>query len=395
MTINWYNISMTANNEPIPYVATASSEFSATYAAWKAFNGTNVDVLDRWRSSTKANQYIQINFGKALVIDTIKITSPSSPVTEVPTRIEVQGSNDGVTFTSITTISTLTTYTSSESRVFEIPLSNYKYMRLIPLSTISTSSYFSIGEITFGLGGNTHLIKYNNEYNTFTKPIKKSLVPIMTSDTNVDGTSSASSVRNDDEAWKAFDDSDSTSWVATDIRNTWIQFEFSTPRVVSEYSLMNSVAINQLPSVFMLQASNDGVNYIDLDFQNSLTPVLREEYTFKVNNPNSYKYYRLYVLRNNGHTSITSITQLKLYGFDTMNEYLGQLGDFVKVTDTMPTEQQFTQSGISDLSTLDSTDYIINQELLVDGRLSGGEGNLYTTTINLDVLFNIKSIEVV
>lgn len=55
---------MTSNTTPSPNVTSASSEYSATFAAWKAFNGATGST-DRWASGIGQHQnaWIQVDLG--------------------------------------------------------------------------------------------------------------------------------------------------------------------------------------------------------------------------------------------------------------------------------------------------------------------------------------------
>ncbi|KML68533.1 discoidin domain-containing protein [Pectobacterium peruviense] len=98
---------MTANNMPVGYTVDASSEYSAQYAAWTAFDGT----LNRYWASktvpTAANpHWLRITMATPVLIDTYRITNENMHSTPLsPKSWMFQGSNDGTTWHTLNTVS--------------------------------------------------------------------------------------------------------------------------------------------------------------------------------------------------------------------------------------------------------------------------------------------------
>jgi hypothetical protein len=64
-----YPSNMTSATTPSPYVVTEGYEYSSTYAAWKAFDGSGSSASSMWWSlgnSTAANNWIQIDLGSSI-----------------------------------------------------------------------------------------------------------------------------------------------------------------------------------------------------------------------------------------------------------------------------------------------------------------------------------------
>jgi len=122
---------MTSNTTPSG-VASAISEYpTPTRYAWYAFNGTiatNPDYIWYPNSQATSDIWIQYKFTSAVCITAfkIKIGTPSNPNTT--SSFKLQGSNDGTTFTDITSVYTTT---SSDELVYSFENSNsYQYYRL-------------------------------------------------------------------------------------------------------------------------------------------------------------------------------------------------------------------------------------------------------------------------
>lgn len=96
---------MTAHNAPTPYVATASSEYDSRYQAYMAFNSQQGDAGYCWHS--KGNEpivWLQIDYGSPVKINAFRLRARSTYpgwANQMPTSFKLQGSNDGVNFTTI------------------------------------------------------------------------------------------------------------------------------------------------------------------------------------------------------------------------------------------------------------------------------------------------------
>lgn len=98
-TTDYPTSNMTSNTAPSPVVTSASTEFSATYAAWKAFNGAT-GFTDRWASGSGSHQnaWIQVDLGAGneIASNWISYTIYNDTVNDMsPTEIFVYGSNTG------------------------------------------------------------------------------------------------------------------------------------------------------------------------------------------------------------------------------------------------------------------------------------------------------------
>lgn len=149
----WYETKMTSNTAPAPLVASASSQFNASYAPFKAFNAVLSGETNSWVTlSGVSNGWIQINFGKQVEVNMFSITSGdySSSVNSEPKDFILYGSNDGATFDEIVIINNQTGWNLGETRTYlankDVKYSIFK----LQVNSNNGFSYLRIAELKFG-----------------------------------------------------------------------------------------------------------------------------------------------------------------------------------------------------------------------------------------------------
>ena len=215
---------MTSNTAP-EGTAFASSEYNADYAAYKAFNGTNINAEDCWCNDGKESNgmIIGYRFIKPIKVQKVIITNRSfsqgNTHTHAPIEFKIQGSNDNVNWETLKEC--VGTEDFNDVNIYDVYNEKYfMYYRLYITETYSTSNECMIPMLQF----------YGRSLNES--------VPIMTSNTTPLGTVSASSVYNDDynyNAWKAFDGNGNSKWnnnPVTDGTGSWIRYDFETKQVL-------------------------------------------------------------------------------------------------------------------------------------------------------------------
>ncbi|OXS74288.1 hypothetical protein B1B04_09175 [Lysinibacillus sp. KCTC 33748] len=149
----WYETKMTSDTAPSPLVASASSIWSSTFQAWKAFNGTNKDSSDCWATvGGTIKGWIQLDFGFPKNCNQIKLTSRFGDTANAcPKDFTISASNDGVTFDVIANITGQTNWQLNETRIIQFRNSSkYRIYRLTVISNDGYSSYSAIGQLQFG-----------------------------------------------------------------------------------------------------------------------------------------------------------------------------------------------------------------------------------------------------
>lgn len=198
-----YNISMTSDTAPSPFKASASSIYSTVYNAWKAFNGTNSSNTDCWSSiNTATSGWIQLDFGKPTYVNRLTLehrAGASSYRANSPSVFDIQGSNDGFTFTTIQSVE-ITDWLYNEPKTIEfINHRLYKIYRLDIKSNLGRTANISIGKLTFSYKENEvyifrdtnhkNLLKYGaKKIELFSRPVhRKNYILQDTVSENADG----------------------------------------------------------------------------------------------------------------------------------------------------------------------------------------------------------------
>ena len=130
-------------------IASASSENSTSYTAWKAFDKSSSNAYGWASKQTDTNKWIQLKMDVALKDITVTITNRTrdSLVNGIKAG-SILGSNDGSTWTTLCTISGRDGAKSNSSTTHacnnETP---YSYVR-IKITSSSNETYAAVGEIT-------------------------------------------------------------------------------------------------------------------------------------------------------------------------------------------------------------------------------------------------------
>jgi len=145
---------LTANNAPSPYVAAASSNYSATYAAWKAFNQSYADANGWCGTDADTSPWISLYFQEPLkdIYVTLRNRTRASLVNGVKAAT-IYGSNNGTNWDSIGSFSGRDGATSAygSTHYCSNPDTAYTYLKLVPTDwerrTQSSDKYCAIGEL--------------------------------------------------------------------------------------------------------------------------------------------------------------------------------------------------------------------------------------------------------
>jgi len=137
---------MTSNTEP-KGVASASSELSGAYAAWKAMDHVS-PAGNCWATSAQQSGWLKYQFDSAKIITQYKITIEDNPVDidRAPKSWTFQGSNNDSDWVTLDTQSNITDWVNHETKVFPISNTNsYLYYRL-NISENNGDTYLTIAE---------------------------------------------------------------------------------------------------------------------------------------------------------------------------------------------------------------------------------------------------------
>ena len=153
---------MSSNSAPSG-VASASTEFSSTYAAWKALNGTYADASDSWASSAgNTSGWLRYQFADATVVSCYAIRTRNAGIAgdvSAPKTWTFEGSDDGTNWTTLDTQTNVTAWdglAAVRSFFSFVNTTAYAYYRL-NISSSNGSSFVCVGELelldAIALGG--------------------------------------------------------------------------------------------------------------------------------------------------------------------------------------------------------------------------------------------------
>lgn len=326
--IIWHTTNMTSNTAPSPFVASASSQQSSTYYAWKAFDGKVSPTLTEssWSATSTLNSgWIQIFYGTPKIVDRISITIYG--YSNSPKNFKVLGSVDGTNWEELLNIVNHTAWNqveNNDTRIFELnKKANHSYYRLDVSATNATGTTNLqpiITEIKYGFleYEQKHLLQSNNKIYSLDSIGNGWFETKMTSNTTpAPFIVNASSTQGSYDAWKAFNGTTSSytdGWAtASGITTGWVQINFGLPKLFSKIRITSKATANiggvtsAPPKDFNILGSNDGINFKVLaEIKNQTNWSATETREFTLDNFKLYTIYRIEILSNSG-TSYTAL----------------------------------------------------------------------------------------
>lgn len=123
---------MSNNTTPAPYVASASSQYSASYAAWHAFDASlTLPWGTQWGQTTG---WLKIDIGAQWSLDNYSVQGedPGEGMQFAPKNWTLEGSNNDADWTTLDTVTNQTGWSGNEIRNFDCDLKNqkFRYFRL-------------------------------------------------------------------------------------------------------------------------------------------------------------------------------------------------------------------------------------------------------------------------
>ncbi|MDQ0044276.1 discoidin domain-containing protein [Variovorax boronicumulans] len=124
------------------------------------------------------------------------------------------------------------------------------------------------------------------------------------------------SAGNATNAKRAFDRNSQPQWLYEGTTG-WLQYDLGHSERVQRYSVMSGSdddVVPRDPKDWQFQASNNGATWTMLDTQTDQVLAERLELkTYAIENPASYRYYRLNITANNGDGTFTGLSELRLF----------------------------------------------------------------------------------
>jgi hypothetical protein len=148
---------MTSNTAPAGHVASASAEFSAAYAAWKAFDQLEFGSGDSFRWATTSPTafpcWVQRQTPSAIAVGGYRIRAHTSFLEFSPEAFEFQGSNDGTNWTTLDSRSGQL-FAAGEIKEYNVTLDNRRaYTRhRLQITAVKSGSACTMVELQLLLG---------------------------------------------------------------------------------------------------------------------------------------------------------------------------------------------------------------------------------------------------
>lgn len=138
---------LSSNTSHSPYVVSADSEYDASRAAYKAFDGS---VATRW-APTNTYGWLQIDMSQVIPVVSYRVTAQSSENNFAPKTWTLQGSNDDFsTFSILDTQTNVPSWSASETRTYNLSsMASYRYYRL---NITANQGNWSLNVAKFSLG---------------------------------------------------------------------------------------------------------------------------------------------------------------------------------------------------------------------------------------------------
>lgn len=109
---------MTSNTSPSGVVS-ASSTYSGTYAAWRAFDGIGNSDPSTWVCAVGAfPAYLRYQFPSAIVVNKYMLKPQIDNPSTNPASWTLRGSNDGLSWTTLDTRSVVTGWANDTFKIF-------------------------------------------------------------------------------------------------------------------------------------------------------------------------------------------------------------------------------------------------------------------------------------
>jgi hypothetical protein len=149
LTEKW-NAVLIGNNDPVQYVASASTE-EPGFEAYKAFDNTNATLNDTWLTVTgNVTGYLQYqDTGGGAVVTEYKITSrnAASGGIESPRSWTFEGSNNGTTWVVLDTRVNIS-FDNNETKIFYFSnATSYSYYKLNVTLNNGSVNFVAVGEL--------------------------------------------------------------------------------------------------------------------------------------------------------------------------------------------------------------------------------------------------------
>ena len=293
---------------PVTPYMTQNTQAGYTISAHTLPNSGSLYNLTQVQSGYYANfnakaeggvYWVQYELPEAEIADVFDIGIPNEAADRFPTWFKIEGSNDQTNWDLLLERKKQTKWSVRSNRQYHVSNATaYKYYRFTAISIPATE--FRIARFRL-YRRDAGIAQVQN------------IVPQMFS-ANQDGytVTASGQYNNDHAAWHAFDRDPTTLWAANGSFPAWLRIEFPNATAINSIRIVarSDDVLNEAPSNFSIQGSNDGVDWDTLATYNAITWAKGESKVFNFDNATPYITYRLYITASN--SSNTSLATWEL-----------------------------------------------------------------------------------
>lgn len=401
---------MTSDTTPSPYVASASAYYSNSTYSWnpyKAFNHTSSpDVVDDSWVVNDLIGWLQFKFDSSVKVSHYVVVAKgysNGAETQSPKDWTFEGSNDGSTYDILHTVTGEINWTSAERRSFTFENSSeYLYYRINITANNGDTTYLSIGELEMMevIFSNKILISFSDgSYKSIipTTYGSSDYIPIMTSNNAPSPfvVSASSEYSTSTPAWKLFDSVDTSYWMSDNLGNvnSWISVSLDEDVTIGKYTISmfsstNTTYYTRMPKDWLLEGSNTGLftgEQVVIDERIGETGWTDgEKREYKIESPQKFKYYRLFVNVNNGDVNYSNIGEIELF----------KVKSFESVKSIpFKEEQNFINHGMDISIELDLSQQLERKSFIDNTSSALGSGKVFSKSVDTTQM-PIKKVQI-
>ncbi|PRA08990.1 MULTISPECIES: discoidin domain-containing protein [unclassified Paenibacillus] len=370
------------SNSSVSQIASASSEYGTSYAAWKAFDGVS-STAQGWVSRGIAFPiFLQIRLQNKVIARKYGLFSARQ--VESPKDWTFEGSNDGVEWVVLDTQVNVISWINGGIKEFTINNNEaFQFYRINITSHNGDVNYVGVSEFSIYEGtilyDNKILLSSGHKNYRLEKTVsRENAVPVMTSALNANVEITSSAYNASDYPWYAFDGIVNATvrpfWFTNSTPPAgghWLQVKFVKPKVITGISLASLLITGSSHSIkeFELYGSNDGVVYDKLYTNTQLNIGTKIYYDFE--SSKAYSYYRLNILSSYNLASTVGVNEMEIFQKKNQTMYVLETSD----------EIDFIKYGMkSDISLKEAVD---NVKDVIKMNLSLASGKTFEHSIDM------------
>lgn len=153
--INWYELDMTSNTTPTPYVVTSSNAVATAGSPYAIFAQRHRTANGHWDSGLAQDAWVQIDLSTETPIDIYTLGSnvmnANTHLMSMPKNFELRGSNNGIDFDVVHSVTDARWGNRDLQKIFRLNNKvSYRYYRLHVYSSQGETNIIRLGFLRLG-----------------------------------------------------------------------------------------------------------------------------------------------------------------------------------------------------------------------------------------------------